>query len=168
MLDRHAGRSIAVDDMASAPGTGEPIVAVAGDFPKLKNTVCADVLSRMLSGRKIRGLETVANASTTRLAARIHYLQSKYGWKIERSNIVVGCKDGRIATVSEYFLEPSIIIAAERIGAVAWCAEVRKARAHLRSKATEAKLQAARANAASSKRKRASSESQSDLFASHA
>lgn len=156
-----------VDDTAGAPGMGALIVGAVGDFPKLRNTVCAEVLCRLLKGERMTGLDAVYGASTTRLAAVVHYLGSDYDWAIQRSDKVVGCKDGRITTVSEYFLEPSLIIAAERIGAVTWCAEVRKARMHLRSKADEAKLQADRINAANSKHKRASSESQSDLFTSN-
>ena len=74
-----------VEDMASSPVAAAPIV------------VEADVLCRFLCGEVLTGVDAVFTASTTRLAAGIHTLSEDYGWTIERSDKVVGCKDGRTA-----------------------------------------------------------------------
>lgn len=119
-----------------------------GTLPKRKNTVTADVLSKLLSHERLTGLETVFGASTTRLAAVVEYLQRRYGWLISREDKVAGCSDGRVATVSEYFLLPEVVATATTKGSDTWCTEVRAARLALRAKAAEAKRKAAQANAA--------------------
>ena len=137
---------------ASAPGTGARIVASAGVLLARTNTVRAGVLRHLLAGEKMTGLEAVFGAGTTRLAAVVHVLSTEYGWQIERTDKVVGCKDGRVQTVTEYHLLPSVISDAMGKGAAAWCIEVRAARAELRSLAADAQPAAAQANAARGKR----------------
>ena len=132
---------------SSALTTGAPIIA-AGGLPAKLATVTSEVLARLLSGERLTGLEAVHDASTTRLAAFIHYLETAYGWTVERKEKVIGCKDGRVAFVSEYWIDPQVISLAMAANAVAWCAYVRAARSALRAKAAEARRQANRANAA--------------------
>ena len=124
-----------------------------GHYPERLDTVTAEVLARLLSHESLTGMEAVFGASTTRLAAVVHYLESDYGWTIDRCDIAAGCKDGRVAWVTEYRLNPLTIEAAMAAGAGAWCAEVRRARAALRKKAAQAQRQAALANIAASARR---------------
>ena len=133
-----------------------------GRLPAKQNTVTAEVLQRLLNHERLTGMDAVIDASTTRLAARIHYLKG-YGWHIESVDKVVGCKDGRIATVSEYWLSGKTIEAAMADGAGSWCEAVRAARKALRSKAAQAKREAERTNAARRAR-RASHPGQQWLF----
>lgn len=132
-----------------------------GTLPKRQNTVTADVLSKLLSHERMTGLETVFGASTTRLAAVVEYLQRRYGWVISREDKVAGCADGRVATVSEYFLMCEVIATAVANGSDTWCTEVRAARLARRAKAAEAKRKAAALNAA---RRRQSHPGQFNLF----
>jgi hypothetical protein len=131
----------------SALTTGAPIITL-GYLPAKLATVTSEILARLLNGERMTGLETVYDASTTRLAAVIHYLESAYGWTVERKVKAVGCKDGRVSLVSEYWINPAVIHLAMAEGAAAWCADVRSARRHLRVKAAETHRLAARAKAA--------------------
>ena len=118
-----------------------------GQLPSRKNTVTAAVLASLLESRAITGLESVFKQSTTRLAAVIHYLETKYNWHAERRDIVTGTKDGRITTVSAYWLPQKVISIAFEAGARKWIESVNEERAKLRKKASECKEQAARLNA---------------------
>ncbi len=126
-----------------------------GAYPVRLNTVTAEVLVRLLNYERLTGLEAVLDISTTRLAAVVCYLQSDYGWTIDRRDIANGCKDGRVSWVTEYYLNPLTIESAMAAGAGKWCAEVRRARAALRKKAAQAQRQAALANIAASARRHA-------------
>jgi hypothetical protein len=134
---------------------------LAGSFPFRKNTVTADVLRRLLESERMEGLGTVYQSSTTRLAAVINYLAEKYGWFICREDKANGCRDGRVSTVSVYWLLPSTIADAKAKGAAVWCADVRTARLRLRAKAAEAKRYADAINA---NRKQRQQVGQGDLF----
>lgn len=134
---------------------------LAGSFPIRTNTVTADVLRRLLDGERMEGLGTVYQSSTTRLAAVINYLAEKYDWFICRDDKANGCKDGRVSTVSVYWLLPSTIEDARTKGALVWCGDVRAARLKLRAKAAEAKRYADAINAARKQRQQAG---QGDLF----
>jgi hypothetical protein len=134
-----------INDTAGAPGTGAPIVSL-GTFPARRATVTADVLARFINGERLTGLDAVADASTTRLAAVVHYLETEYRWTIERTDKAAGCKDGRIAWVSEYWMGPELRAAAVAAGAEAWCAGVRLARRTLRTRAPRVRTAAARFN----------------------
>ena len=138
---------------AGAPGTGASIVQ-PGTLPKRRNTVVADVLSRLLTGEAMTGMDGVFCASTTRLAANINYLTDRYGWTINRRDKAVGCNDGRVAWIREYFLDPPIITVAQQRGAAKFCDEVSLARTRLRTQAELAKRQAQKANAAAAARQR--------------
>lgn len=118
-----------------------------GSLPVRKNTATAEVLCRLLNHERLTGMDAVVDASTTRLAAHIHYLKG-YGWHAESVDKVVGCKDGRVVTVAEYTLPGLTIAAAMDAGAGTWCEEVRAARKSLKARAAQAKREAARTNAA--------------------
>jgi hypothetical protein len=133
-------------DEAGAPGMGADIVP-PGVLPAKRATVTADVLARFITGDRLTGLESVADSSTTRLAAVVHYLETGYGWTIERTEKAAGCRDGRIAYVSEYWMHPDLCAAALAAGAGAWVSEVQAARRALRAKAAQARTAAARFNA---------------------
>jgi hypothetical protein len=132
-------------DEAGTPGTGADIVN-PGALLARRNTVIADVLARFLAGERLTGLDSVTDSSTTRLASVVHEL-GKHGWTIKRDNLAAGCRDGRVATVSEYWLCPDQWAAALAAGAGAWREEVRDARRALREKAAQASTEAARVNA---------------------
>ena len=138
-----------IKDEASAADQGAPIVN-PGSLPVRRATVTAEVLARLLAGERMTGLDAVTCASTTRLSAVVHYLQTDYGWTIERTDRAAGCRDGRMAWVRVYWLAPEVIAqagAAGATGAAGWCSEVRTARLHLRTKAAHARRAAERANA---------------------
>ncbi len=145
----------------SAPSTGAPIIT-AGTLPARHATVTAEVLFRLLGYEHMTGMEAVFDASTTRLAAVIHYLETAYGWTIARHDKVVGCKDGRVAFVSEYWIDPEVITLAA--GAADWRQKVCTARSALRAKAALAQTLATRANDAARRRKQAHQSGQYGLF----
>lgn len=118
---------------AGASGVVPPLV-----FPRKHAGVTAEVLRRFLAGERLTSLDAVAGASTTRLAAVAHYLTSAYGWPIESKDKAVGCRDGRTAHVSEYYLAPLTIQRAAGVGAADWCASVRAARALQRARVATA------------------------------
>ena len=132
-----------------------------GKLPKRQNTVTAEVLARLLNHERLTGLEAVFDSSTTRLADVVYRLHGTHGWIVSSEDKVTGCADGRTATVSEYFLLHEVIGTAMAAGADEWCKAVRAARRQLRAKAAEARLKAARANAA---RRRCAHPGQFGLF----
>jgi hypothetical protein len=136
-----------INDKAGAPGKGAEIVT-RGQLPHKRATVTAEVLARLLAGERLTGLTAVLDASTTRLSDVVFRLHRDYGWTIDRADKATGCKDGRVATVSVYWLDSPVIVQARAAGATTWCSEVRAARMQLRTKAAEARLAAERANRA--------------------
>ena len=128
-------------------------IITAGGFPAKQNTVTADVLARLLAGERLTSLDTVYDASTTRLGAVVFYLANDYGWQIQSIDKAAGCNDGRVAWVSEYFMPAEIIVRAMTAGAGEWCAKVKAARRKRRAHAAQARHEASRANAASSARR---------------
>ena len=48
-------------------------------FPFEQDTVCAEVLCRLLCGERLTSLDAVGEASTTRLSAHVFYLEDGYG-----------------------------------------------------------------------------------------
>jgi hypothetical protein len=117
-----------------------------GRLPDRLNTARADLLRRLLEGERVTGMDAVFRCSTTRLSAVIFDLENTYGWYVLRDDHVVGCKDGRTATIARYWLDSEAIERARAAGADHWCAEVKAARAELRRKAAEAEREAARRN----------------------
>lgn len=136
-----------LEDTAGAPGTGASIVA-PGRLPHKRATVTSEVLARLLAGERMTSLEAVGCASTTRLAAVVAYLQTNYDWHIERADKAAGCRDGRVAWISVYWLGPEVISVSLATGGAKWCVEVRAARRLLRAKVGLAYRAAARANTA--------------------
>jgi hypothetical protein len=136
----------------------------SGSLPIRQNTVCAEVLCRALNGQVLTGMEAVFAASTTRLAAHIGYLETKYGWRFERDNKVAGCKDGRTVTITTYRLTPDAIEHAMQREAAAWCAGVSLARRAKRAQAEQAQVLAARLNQARAARMRQVHPGQTGLF----
>ena len=137
---------------SSVTRQGAQIIA-AGGFPVGQNTVTADVLARLLAGERLTSLDAVYEASTTRLGAVVFYLASDYGWQIQSIDKAAGCKDGRVAWVSEYFMPAEIIGSAMATGASEWCDKVRTARNKRRAHAAQARREASRANAARNTRR---------------
>ena len=137
---------------SSATRQGAQIIAT-GDFPVKQNTVTADVLARLLAGERLTSLDTVYEASTTRLGAVVFYLANDYGWQIQSIDKAAGCNDGRVAWISEYFMPAEIIGRAMATGAGEWCAKVRAARNKRRAHAAQARREASRANAARNARR---------------
>jgi hypothetical protein len=116
------------------------------NLPTRQNTVLAEVLARLLSGERLRGLDAVYGCSTTRLSAVIHHLEKHWGWEIPRIDVAVGCRDGRVSWVAEYFLLKEVTAKANATDANRWCAEVKAARRLRRIKAVEAEQSAKRLN----------------------
>ncbi|AGW91518.1 hypothetical protein N234_15925 [Ralstonia pickettii DTP0602] len=117
-------------------------------LPKRINTVRAGVLAALLEGDAVTGMDAVFNQSTTRAAAVIHALETKYGWHIERRDMATGTKDGRVAWVTVYWLSARSREAAFAAGARPWIDEVKAAAAKRRKQAHVTKTRAARLNAA--------------------
>jgi hypothetical protein len=152
-----------IKDEVSAPFTGAPIIT--GRLPAHKKTACAEVLSRALRGKVLTGMDAVFGVSSTRLAAHVYHLESTHEWRFERGGKVVGCRDGRVVTITTYAMFDAIIARVMASGGAEWCAEVRRARSALRAKAGHAQKVAEKANADALKRRRAAhSLDQFDLF----
>ncbi len=146
---------------SSATRQGAQIIAPGG-LPIKVNTVTAEVLCRLLNHERLTSLDAVSEASTTRLSAVTFYLCEAYGWAIEATDKAAGCRDGRVAWVSEYSLPAETIARAMAAGAGVWCASVRAARLARRAHAARAKREAERVNAA--RRTRREHMAQAGLF----
>lgn len=133
----------------SAPAKGASIIT-AGTFPAKCATVTAVVLARMLGHKRLTGLEAV-----------VHYLAESYGWHILAKDIVVGCRDGRVSSISEYHLPSETVARAITGGAVNYCANIRNTLAALRAKAAQDYRRTQALNAA---RKRQAPPGQMGLF----
>ena len=129
----------------SATRQGAQIITPGG-FPSRLSTVTAEVLRRLLGYERLTSLDAVDEASTTRLSAVTFYLDKKYGWPIESVDKAAGCRDGRVAWVSEYFLPAEVVALAMAAGADKWCSTVRAARLKRRAKAAQAYREAERFN----------------------
>ena len=138
--------------VSSATRQGAQIIAPGG-LPDKLNTVTAEVLARLLNHGRLTSIDAVSEASTTRLSAVTHCLAKEYGWPIEAVDKAAGCRDGRVAWVAEYFLDPQVIAHAMAAGAGDWCAKVRPARRARRAHAARARRGAERANAARNARR---------------
>lgn len=136
-----------------------------GRLPARLDTVIAEILSRLLEGERLTGMEGVYAASTTRLAAVIHDLENNHTWTVERDEIANDCNDGRTTTITRYWLDSQAIEQARNAGADGWCAQVKAARAALRRKAAEAVQEAQRQNQRATHRAaRRAAPGQADLF----
>lgn len=119
-----------------------------GTLPARRNTVTSSILAALLESSALTGMDSVFKQSTTRLGAVIHRLERDYGWYIERRDIATGTNDGRIATISAYWLPQATIAKAFEAGARSWVDSVKAARAERRKESGKCKAQAVRMNAA--------------------
>ena len=132
------------DTNKSAAGTANYTL---GKLPNRKNTVTADVLASMLESKAITGTESVFKRTTTRLSAVIYYLEHEYGWHIERRDIATGTNDGRVTTISAYWLPQAVIARAFEAGARTWIESVKEERSKRRKESDKCKAVAAKLNA---------------------
>ncbi len=117
-----------------------------GSFPIRKDTVTAEVLAQLLRGKTLTGLDSVKKANTTRLGAFIFTIEKDYDWTIARHDVFVGTGDGRMPTITAYYLEPSTICAAFDHGALEFCRAVDIARNKQRQNASKLKHEAHKRN----------------------
>ena len=129
---------------SSAPNSAK----FTGTFPVRHGTVTADVLSRLISGESLTGMNAVFEASTTRLSAVVFRLAEEYGWSIEHTDLAVGTNDGRVATIRAYYMSRGTIRSAYDISALEFCRSVKATRARLRNDATSVCAKAAARNVA--------------------
>jgi hypothetical protein len=122
--------------------------AIVGIFPVRCNTLQAEVLARLIRGEHLTGLGAVFGLNTTRLASAVHILRKKFNWQIESREFSVGCGDGRVEQVCEYFMQPGTINAAMATSAGQFIDEVFTQRSSLRKDAPKAKREAALRNSA--------------------
>jgi hypothetical protein len=99
-----------------------------GRFPSKLNTVTASVLRDLCLRKQTTSLDQVYESSTTRLAATVYSLELNHGWTIQRVDISAPTSDGRVATVTSYFLSPADVRAAFDNGAREFCEQVALAR----------------------------------------
>lgn len=119
-----------------------------GTLPKRINTVTAAVLAGLLESNVLTGMDSVFKQNTTRLGAVVHRLEREYGWCIDRRDVATGTSDGRVATISAYWLPQATIAKAFDAGAREWIDSVKAARAERRKQSDKCKANAARLNAA--------------------
>lgn len=132
-------------ELSAAVGTG----LIFGELPPKKNSVQAEVLSLLLRGHTLTGMECVFKSSTTRLAAHVHILRSRYGWAVEASERATGCNDGRVAYIAQYKLPPDVLaLANSRLNIAEFCKQVHRARLQLRKQAAMSERIAAMKNMA--------------------
>lgn len=132
----------------SAPDTRQFTGKPLGAFPSRHNTVTAEILSRLIGGESLTGMDAVFRASTTRLSAVIFSLKKSHGWTIDHVDMDVGTSDGRVPVIRAYFLDRATIRRAFDAGALKFCQSVKDARAKTRKRAPKAKAEAAKRNAA--------------------
>jgi hypothetical protein len=118
-----------------------------GYFPKRHDTVTAEILSRLLKGETITGMDAVFKANTTRLSAFIYSVRHEYHWEVQFLDVAVGTKDGRIAEIRAFYFSRATIRKAFVMGAPEFCNSVASKRAKLRKNATNAMKQAKQLNA---------------------
>ena len=147
-------------EAAGAPGD----TAIIGSFMARRNTVRAETLARLLNGERLTGLGAVAESSTTRLAAAVHVLRTKYGWPIEGQDLDVGCKDGRVSEVAVYFMTCESILAAFNAGASDFIKSVFEQRKARRKQAPKARREAERRNIARALARQRHNPWQGDFF----
>jgi len=136
------------DTTKAASSVPEQASSLPFSLPHRTDTASAEVLALMMRGEELTGMDGVHAASTTRLAAHIHYLCVQYGVETIRSERAVGCRDGRLVTITAYALPPAVVETARAGAAARWIAIVRTDRAAKRAKAALAQRKAAIINTA--------------------
>jgi hypothetical protein len=109
-----------------------------GKFPKLTTTLRAEALATLLARDDMTAVGSVFSSGSTKLATVMRALTRRYRWPIERQEYATNMADGRVAWVSMYALSAEAIVNAFDVGAEAWIAEVRDARARRLARPTSA------------------------------
>ncbi|MDO8887976.1 MAG: hypothetical protein Q7V16_05280 [Hydrogenophaga sp.] len=135
------------DTTKAASSVPEQASSLPFSLPHRTDTACAEVLARLLKGEVLTGMDAVYAASTTRLAAHVHYLADNYRVETVTGERAVGCRDGRVVTITTYELPPAVVEAARAGAAARWIATVRSDRAAKRAQAALAHRKAANINA---------------------
>lgn len=131
----------------ATPATSTTSNYTPGTLPKRTDTVTAAVLAALLESKTLTGMDSVFKQSTTRLGGVIHRLEKDYGWHIDRRDLATGTNDGRIATITEYWLPQATIARVFEAGARQWVDSVTEARTERRKLADKCRTIAARSNA---------------------
>jgi hypothetical protein len=113
-------------------GWGASMIA-AGTFPKRHNTVLAEVLKILLTGKALDHGDGLDACSTMRLAHPIYSLKKDYDWDIVTGDRVVSCRDGRTQTIAVYSIPPACIKAVDQAQRESYIRSVNQARAELKS-----------------------------------
>ena len=88
--------------------------------------------------------ETRTHVETACMCFHLNRLTRDYGWHIERRDIATGTNDGRIATISAYWMPQAAIAKAFEAGAREWIDSVKAARAERRKQSGKCKTDAAK------------------------
>lgn len=126
---------------------------MVGTFPRRVDTARADVLMRLLLGKRLTPKDAHRESSTMRVAAHVHTIIHDWGWPVQAPLEAVGCRDGRITSVCRYRLSDECREAALAAGGREWCDRVIAARSKRRQGARLAQSKARRINAKRSQRK---------------
>lgn len=80
-------------------------------FPERKNSLSARTLARLIMGEHLKHRDADSISGSYRLSGYIHYLQTKYGFPIERTDSVSDTGDpvGRSAPYTEYWLSDLLL-----------------------------------------------------------
>lgn len=80
-------------------------------FPERKSSLCARTLARLINGEHLKHRDADSVSGSYRLSGYIHYLQTKYGFPIERTDSVSDTGDpvGRSAPYTEYWLSDVLL-----------------------------------------------------------
>jgi hypothetical protein len=136
-----------------APLPSVDATRLIGHFPTRVNTARADVLMRLLLGKRLTPKDAHREASTMRVSAHVHTIIHDWGWPVQAPLEAVGCRDGRVTEVCRYRLSDECREAALAAGGREWCDAVLEARARRRREAKQAQAKARRINATRAKRK---------------
>lgn len=94
-------------------------------FPERKNTLCARTLARLLIGEHLKHRDADLVSGSYRLSGYVHYLQERYGWRIERKECITDTGDpvGRNAPYTVYWLSDEVLSWSGQMGRD-WAADV--------------------------------------------
>ena len=80
--------------------------AAPESHPQSTSTVRAQILSRLMDGERITSGDAWRDYGSSRLSAVIHWLKQA-GYPIHSRTITVPAKGGRLARISEYWMDSS-------------------------------------------------------------
>ena len=128
-------------------GGAAPAIPVSPPrYPSSRDSVIAHVLVLLLEGRHLTSDDVKAECGSSRAAHHAYALTKIYDWPIQTEPWYAGTKDGRVANIDRYFLEPAVITLALVCGAKGFIQETLRARATLRQSAPEKHRQAENRN----------------------